>query len=140
MDNFLKLATNRNSLKALTKELCIDELERFSKNLNIIIEQRKEKKAELKRKDKEKIQKIEAIKSLLAEQGLLVDDLINGPSYKSIKPRRSKVKLPPKYRITDLQGNVHEWTGRGLPPKMFKEYFDRGYSKEDCLIIENISI
>ena len=43
MDNFLKLATNRNSLKSLTKDFYIDELEKFSLNLNIIIKQRKER-------------------------------------------------------------------------------------------------
>jgi DNA-binding protein H-NS len=140
MENFLKLVTNRNSLKALTKEFYIDELEKFSNNLNIIIEQRKEQEAKLKIKNKEKIQKIETIKSLLTEQGLTVDDLINDPFSKNVQPKKPKVKLLPKYRITNLEGNVYEWTGRGLPPKVFKDHFDRGYSKEDCLIIENISI
>ena len=64
MDNFLKLVTNRNSLKSLTKGFNIDELERFSLNLNIIIEQRKEQELKRKEKNKEKIQKIENIKLL----------------------------------------------------------------------------
>jgi DNA-binding protein H-NS len=140
MENFLKLVTNRKALKALTKEFYIEELERFSNNLNIIIDQRKEQEVELKRKNRETIQKIEAIKSLLAEQGLTVDDLINDPFPKNIQSKKPKVKILPKYRIADLEGNVHEWTGRGLPPKVFKEYFDRGYTKDSCLIIENISI
>jgi hypothetical protein len=42
MDNFLKLVTNRNSLKSLTKDFYIDELQKFSSNLAIIIEQRDE--------------------------------------------------------------------------------------------------
>ena len=53
MENFLKLATNRNSLKSITKGFYIDELEKFSLNLNIIIKQRKEQ--ELKRKEKYKL-------------------------------------------------------------------------------------
>jgi DNA-binding protein H-NS len=140
MENFLKLSTNRNSLKALTKEFYIDELERFSNNLNIIIDQRKEQEADLKKKNREKLQQIEAIKSLLLKQGLTVDDLISNPFSKNIQLKKPKVKLPPKYRITDLEGNLHEWTGRGLPPKVFKDHFDRGHGKESCLIIENIPI
>jgi DNA-binding protein H-NS len=140
MKNFLKLAVNGNSLKALTKEFNIDELKKFSNNLNIIIEQREEQEAEFKRENREKIRKIESIKSLLAEQGLMVDDLINGPLSKSIQPKKPKVKPSPKYRLIDLEDNVHEWSGRGLPPKVFKEHFNRGHSKESCLIIESITV
>ena len=138
MDNFLKLATNRNSLKSLIKDFYIDELERFSLNLNIIIKQRKEQESKRKEKDKEKIQKIGNIKLLLAEQGLNVDDLIANPLNKIQKSTKVKNKLPPKYRLVDLDGTTYEWTGRGLTPKVFKQHFDRGHTKESCLIISNI--
>ena len=140
MDNFLKLATNRNSLKSLTKDLYIDELEKFSLNLNIIIKQRKEQELKRKEKNKEKIQKIENIKLLLAEQGLSINDLMADPLHQAKKLIKAKTKLPPKYRLVDLDGAIHEWTGRGLPPKAFKQHFDRGHTKESCLIIENISL
>ena len=140
MDNFLKIATNRNSLKSLTKDFYIDELEKFSNNLNIIINQRKELEEKLREQNKEKIQKIEEIKSLLAKQGLNIEDLIGDPISNIKKPIKVKKKLPPKYKLTDLDGNTHEWTGRGLAPKAFKEHFNRGHSKESCLIIENISV
>ena len=41
MVNFLKLVSNRNSLKSLVKDFYMDELKKFSSNLTIIIEQRK---------------------------------------------------------------------------------------------------
>ena len=140
MDNFLKLVTNRNSLKSLTKDFYIDELERVSLNLNIIIEQRKEQELKRKEKNKEKIQKIENIKLLLAEQGLSINDLLADPLHQAQKPIKVKTKLPPKYRLVDLDGTTHEWTGRGLAPKAFKQHFDRGHTKESCLIIESISL
>jgi len=140
MDDFIKIALNRNSLKALTKEFYIDELEKFSNNLSIIIDQRKEQKEKLEEEARNKIKKIENIKSLLDEQGLSINDLLNYPVVNQIKPRKPKVKLLPKYRLIDLEGNTHEWTGRGLPPKIFKDHFSRGHSKESCLIVKNISI
>ena len=140
MDNFLKIASNRNSLKALTKDFYIDELEKLVNNINIIIEQRKEAEAELKEKYKEKIRQIENIKTLLSEQGLSVDDLINNPIATINKPSKPKKKLKPKYRITDLDGETHEWTGRGKTPKVFKNYFELGNPKESCLITDNIAI
>ena len=140
MDNFIKIAKNRNSLKALTKDFYIDELEKLVNNINIIIEQRKEAEAKLKEKHKEKIQQIENIKTLLSEQGLSIDDLINDPTATINKPSKSKKKLKPKYRIVDLNGETHEWTGRGKTPIVFKDYFELGNSKESCLITENIAI
>ena len=140
MGNFLKLVTNRNSLKSLTKDFYIDELERFTLNLNVIIKQRKEQELKRKEKNKEKIQKIENIKLLLAEQGLSINDLMADPLHQAQKPFKAKTKLPPKYRLVDLNGATHVWTGRGLPPKAFKQHFDRGHTKESCLIIENISL
>jgi len=134
MENFLKLATNRNSLKSLTKNFYVDELEKLSLNVNIIIKQRREQELKRKEKNKEKTKKIENIKLLLAEHGLSINDLVADP----LQP--IKTKLPPKYRLVDLDGTTHEWTGRGLPPKAFKQHFDRGHTKEGCLIIENISL
>ena len=140
MDNFLKLATNRNSLKSLTKNFYMDELDRFLSNLTIIIEQRKGQEEELRENHRQKIQKIEEIKSLLTEQNLSVDDLIGDPLHHILKPIKPKKKLPPKYRLVDLDGVIHEWTGRGIAPKVFQQYFDRGHSKESCLIVKNIDL
>ena len=95
---------------------------------------------ELKEKNKEKIQKIEEIKSLLSEQNLSIDDLIGNPLHHILKPIKVKKKVPPKYRLVDLGGTTHEWTGRGIAPKVFQQHFDRGHSKESCLIVDNIKI
>ena len=140
MDNFLKLVTNRNSLKSLVKGFYMDELKKFSSNLIIIIEQREGQEKDLREKNKQKIQKIEEIKSLLAEQNLSVDDLIGDSLHHISKPIKAKKKLSPKYRLVDLDGTTHEWTGRGIAPKVFQQYFDLGHSKESCLIIKNISL
>jgi DNA-binding protein H-NS len=140
MDNFLKLATNRNSLKSLVKNFYLDDLKKFSSNLTIIIEQRKNQEEELREKHKQKIKKIEEIKSLLSEQNLSVDDLIGDPLRHILKPIKAKKKLPPKYQLVNLDGTTHEWTGRGIAPKVFQQHFDCGHSKESCLIIDNIKI
>jgi DNA-binding protein H-NS len=140
MDNFLKLVSNRNSLKSLVKSFYMDELKKFSSNLTIIIEQRERQEKELKEKNMEKIHKIEEIKVLLSEQNLSIDDLIGNPLHHISKPIKVKKKLPPKYRLVDLDGTTHEWTGRGIAPKVFQKHFDRGHSKESCLIVNNIKI
>jgi DNA-binding protein H-NS len=108
--------------------------------LAIIIEQRQRREDELREKHKQKLKKIEEIKSLLSEQGLSIDDLVGDPLSRVIKTKIAKNKLPPKYQLTDLEGITHEWTGRGLAPKVFQQHFDRGHSKESCLIIAIIDL
>ena len=138
MENFIKIASDRNSLKSLTKDFYIDDLEKFLNNIIIIVEQRKEQENKLKEIHKEKIKKIAQVKSLLEEEGLSIEDLINDPIQRLIKPKKIKKKLLPKYRLVDIEGDTHEWTGRGLAPKVFQRHFDRGNAKESCLIIENV--
>ncbi len=69
-----------------------------------------------------------------------IDDLITNPLNNTNKLNKAKKKIPPKYRITDLEGNTYEWTGRGITPKALQQHFDRGYDKNSCLIVENIDL
>ena len=136
MENFLKLVTNRNTLKSLTKNFYLNELEKFANHLEIIINQRKEKEAMLLEQNKEKIKNIEHIKEQLSRQGLTVNDLLGDSLQSAIKnPVKVRNKVLPKYRLSDSDGTVHEWTGRGITPKVFQQHFDRGYSKESLLIV-----
>ena len=42
------------------------------------------------------------------------------------KKNRVRKPIEPKYRIVSADGSTHEWSGRGLQPKVF-----RNYSKEE---------
>ncbi len=132
--------TNRNSLKVLIKDLNIEELEKVKSNIEIIIKQREQELIELKQKQNQKIEKIDNIKKIIKQSGLTVDDLLGDTSQAVRWQKKPRKKVPPKYRIEDSQGKVHEWTGRGKTPKVFQDHFDRGHSREGCLIIENISL
>jgi DNA-binding protein H-NS len=55
----------------------------------------------------------EEVLAMLKEKGLTVEDLVGTVT----QDKRSKVE--PKYRI-EVDGEVHEWTGRGKTPKAFQ--------------------
>ncbi|WMN59745.1 H-NS histone family protein [Pseudoalteromonas xiamenensis] len=55
----------------------------------------------------------EEVLAMLKEKGLTLDDLVGSVA----QDKRSKVE--PKYRI-EVDGQVHEWTGRGKTPKAFQ--------------------
>jgi DNA-binding protein H-NS len=50
--------------------------------------------------------------------------------------RSENVILTPREfgAIIVADGEMHQWTGRGRTPKVFQAYFDKGGSKESCLI------
>ena len=52
---------------------------------------------------------------------------------KILNPTKAKKKLPPKYRIVDLNSIIHMCAGRGITPKIFQQYFSQGHSKESCM-------
>lgn len=129
MSDFSMVLKNRNRLKAAAKTLTYDELQKLKNDVESFIAERQEKQ-----------NKIEALKQMMKEQGLSAEDLIDagivaqaeGSELKS--KTKSRKPVEPKYKVIDPQGETHFWSGRGRTPKAFQDYFDQGYSKDDCLI------
>lgn len=70
-------------------------------------------------RNKDRIEAIARIKSLMAEHGLTVPDLFVGEKIKRDKPHPSAGRrVPPKYR-DPLTGAT--WTGRGQQPRWIKD-------------------
>jgi DNA-binding protein H-NS len=126
------LAKSKIKARAAVKNLSISELEKLISHLNAILKSEKQK--EKTKADAAKKAKIAKIKALMAESGLSAADLKAGAKVgrrkKKAAPRR---KAAPKYRLV-IDGQEHLWSGRGRPPRVFKDYMDAGNSKESCAI------
>lgn len=121
--------------RSAVKDLEIKELEKLIANLTAILKSEKEKQ---KSKDEAaKAAKIAKIKALMEESGLKPADIQGagrGRKRKAkAKAKKKGRKVAPKYRLV-VDGEEHLWSGRGRPPKVFKEYMDAGNSKESCAI------
>ena len=132
MSDVLNVLTRKTSLRKACKELAVSELEKLSENLLDLIEERKQEEAAVAAELAQKQASIDAIKKQMSESGLDLNDLL--ASLEGTSAAKPKGSVKPKYEITDDEGNVHQWTGRGRTPKVFQHYFDQGGSKEDCLI------
>ncbi|WP_421864768.1 H-NS family nucleoid-associated regulatory protein [Motiliproteus sp.] len=132
MTDVLNVLTRKTSLRKACKELAVSELEKLSENLLELVEERKQEEAAVAAQLAEKQASIDAIKKQMAESGLDLSDLLGALEAGAAAKPKGTVK--PKYQITDDEGNVHQWTGRGRTPKVFQQFFDNGGSKEDCLI------
>jgi DNA-binding protein H-NS len=129
------LAKSIMKARSAAKDLEIKELEKLIANLSAILKSEKEKqksKEETARKAK-----IAKIKALMQESGLKPAD-IQGAGGGRKRKAKSKAKakgrkVAPKYRLV-VDGQEHLWSGRGRPPRVFKDYLDAGNSKESCAI------
>ena len=130
MSDFIKILTRKNSLRKQCQELSIAELEKVISDLTDIAEDRKAEEEAAVAAEKEKAAKIDAIRQSMQDAGVDISDLI-GIINETAAPKK---KVQPKYRIVDDEGNEHEWSGRGRTPLAFQAYFDKGFTKEDCLI------
>lgn len=128
MSEFLEILTHGRKLQGATKELSLDELLEVAEKLNNIIENRKSKEAERLAAEKEKQQKLNAIKQQLEEAGLDIEDLQELAG--SFKSKRAGQKRPVKYILKDENGS-HPWTGIGRMPKVYSHALAEGRSIDE---------
>ncbi len=126
------LAKSKIKTRAAVKGMSLAEIEKVIENLNaVLVSEKKKEESKAKAAKKAKIAKI---KALMEESGLSPADLRSSGRGKARKKAAGKKsKVAPKYRLV-VKGVEHLWSGRGRPPRAFKDYMDAGNSKESCAI------
>jgi DNA-binding protein H-NS len=127
----IELSGNLAKAKAAGKKLTLDQLDKLIDGLSsarkIVAEEEALRVAEEEAKRSAATEVIE----LMQLSGLTVEDL---EVVKKTPTRKDVEKVAPKYRIV-IDGQTHEWTGRGRTPKAFERYFkEKGVTKEETLI------
>ncbi|MGY8869711.1 MAG: H-NS histone family protein [Pseudomonadales bacterium] len=129
MTDIVKILTRKNSLRKQCQDLSITDIEKIIVDLSDILKEKEAFELERVEADREKNAKIDMIRKTMQEAGIGFDDI------KDLVATSPKKKVEAKYRITDLNGDTHEWSGRGRTPLAFQEYFDtQGVTKDACLI------
>lgn len=132
MSDVLNVLTRKTSLRKACKEISLADMEKLAESLASLIEERKEEEEKLVAEQQEKLAKLESLKAEMVSAGIDISDLV--AAMDGVAKPKKKTTVEPKYQVTDAEGNVHKWTGRGRTPKVFQEFFDKGNSKEDCVI------
>lgn len=130
MEEFIKIITHARRFKSTTKELTVEELQEVKDKLEKIIEDRMAGEVEDKRKEAEKIEKIENYRKMMAADGIDPEELVGEFA---VKPGK-RAPRPPKYEIWDEAGERITWTGQGRMPNIFKAKVDAGEPIEKFLI------
>ena len=129
MSDILKVLTRKNSLRKQCQELSIADVEKVIADLTDILAEKQEEEQKLAAENQAKNEKIEMIRKTMQDAGIDFNDL---QDLISVAPKK---KVEAKYRITDEEGNTHEWSGRGRTPVVFQADFDKhGVDKEAVAI------
>lgn len=131
MSLLLELASNKAKARAAAKELSVSQLENLISGLNNALEKAKEEAKAQAEQQALKSARAEEIATLIAKSGLTMEEiaLLSTPKVGATKGKT----VQPKYRLT-INGENHEWTGRGRTPKVFQKYFDAGNSRKSVEI------
>ncbi|HHJ3076472.1 TPA: H-NS family nucleoid-associated regulatory protein [Vibrio parahaemolyticus] len=131
-EDTLKKITNLRSVRAMSRELSIEILERITNNFTTVLEERKVEDEAKRQEEELRTAKIEEYLEKLKGDGIDVTDLIGfAPQVKTKQTRQSK---PAKYKYTNADGEEKTWTGQGRTPSAIQEQLDQGKTLEDFLI------
>lgn len=132
MSDFLRIFLNARSLKAITRELTLEQLNEGFEKLTAIVEERRTNEESIRKSQEARLQKIAEYKELLKAEGIDLADLVAGTV--AIEKSGKREPRPAKYKYIDAEGNTQTWTGQGRQPVPIREAIAQGKTLNDFLI------
>ncbi|MCC4797980.1 H-NS family nucleoid-associated regulatory protein [Enterovibrio norvegicus] len=132
MSDALKVLLNLRSLRAVARELTLEQLQEALEKLQAVVSEREESEAEAHEAEKERLEKMEKYREMLIQDGIDPEELL--ASLSGAKPKSKRAARPAKYKYTDIDGSEKTWTGQGRTPKAIKDALDGGAKIEDYLL------
>lgn len=136
MNEFTRVLRNLRTLRNLTRELTISQLESAVEKLQEIIKEKYETAEQHQREVQERKDRIKKYKELLKQDGITAADLaeILGDTKQPKKVKQKRPARPAKYQYKDENGQVKTWTGQGRTPKAIQVQLDTGKSLDSFKI------
>ncbi len=133
MSDFLKVLLNIRSLRAVARDLTLEQLEEgLSKLTSVVEERRNELEAERKNRE-ERTRKINEYMQMLRDDGIDPTELV--PVLAEVEKSSKRAPRPAKYAYTDENGEARTWTGQGRQPLAIRNAIEKeGKKLEDFLI------
>ena len=132
MSDFLRVFLNARSLRAVTRELTLEQLNEGFEKLTAIVEERREAEDGLRQQQEERIRKITEYKEKLRADGIDLSELLLGQP--EVEKSSKRPPRPAKYHYIDSDGQTKTWTGQGRQPVPIRDAIMNGKSLDDFLI------
>lgn len=131
MSDIADILGNYRRLRAALRGTPSAVLVEYKEKLDALIEEVQLQEEAVMEEQKERLEQIEKIKALMAENNISEADLIGGELVAA--PKAKRAPRPAKYKFT-VDGVEKTWTGQGRTPKALQEQLDAGRSLDDFLI------
>ncbi len=129
--------SSKTRIRSLFKDIHVEDLERIITRMNDVLEEKKQDREKDEEKRKVKLDSIDAIKKIMADRGVSMDDLGGLELDAAPKRRRNIQKYVFEYKTE--AGDAVRWQGAttGRLPGNFQSYLERtGKKRLDCAVEE----
>jgi DNA-binding protein H-NS len=133
-DEIYSRLSSKARIRSLFKDIHIEDLEKLIKRLTDVANEKKESKKKLEEQNLLKQNSIEAVKKIMEEKGISLNDL--GSLDFKVSPKKRKKLQKYTFEYETFSGGKTKWTGAttGRLPKDFQDYLDRtGKKRLDCV-------
>lgn len=115
MSDLIKSLINLRTLRAISREMSLEQLNESLEKLTQVVNERTAEEAQLHAENKEHNEKLTAYREMLLADGIDPEELLQSMTSKPKKPNRAP--RPAKYKYVDEDGQEKTWTGQGRTPK-----------------------
>ncbi|EAR54055.1 putative DNA-binding protein H-NS [Photobacterium sp. SKA34] len=128
MSDAMKALLNLRSLRALSREYTLEQLEEALEKLTTVVQERAEAEEEEQAKENERNEKLAQYREMLLADGIDPEELLASLSK---APKAKRAARPAKYKFIDENGEEKTWTGQGRTPSALKLALENGKSLEE---------
>ena len=135
MTDFLKVLLNIRSLRAVARDLTLEQLEEGLAKLTSVVEERRANEAEDRKSREERERKISEYMNMLRADGIDPAELFPVGASTSGEKVNKRAPRPAKYKYIDENGEHRTWTGQGRQPVAIRKAIaEQGKTLDDFLI------
>ena len=128
MSDAMKALLNLRSLRALSREYTLEQLEEALDKLTTVVTERSDAEAEEQAKETERNEKLTQYREMLLADGIDPEELLASLAK---APKTKRATRPAKYKFIDENGDEKTWTGQGRTPSALKKALDDGQALEE---------
>lgn len=133
MSEFLKVLLNVRSLRAVLRELSLEQIKEAHEKIELIYLERLGQAEKEQAAQAEHLNKLSKFQAMLADAGIDPAELVGRTPAAATATKTKRAPRPPKYRYVE-NGVERTWTGQGRTPKFLAEQLEQGRQLDEFLI------
>lgn len=131
MTDLIKTFTNLRSIRAVVRDLTLEQAESSLKKFEEAVAEKRAQMAEIQQAEIERKARIAKYKELIKQEGITAEELQAILGVATITERKKRDPRPAKYQYINANGERKTWTGQGRTPSVIQAALDAGKSLSD---------